>query len=73
MLEGVALEDDARAVAVAGEFLGLELAHRLYVGQRELVHVVNLANWRTYVKHMEGEMKVPECGFVLRCIRLPCS
>ncbi len=42
VFEGVALEDDARAVAVAGELLWLELAHRLDVGQSELVHVVNL-------------------------------
>ncbi len=51
VLKGVALEDDARAVAEAGEFLWLELAHRLNVGERELVHVVNLEDRRARVKN----------------------
>ena len=42
VLEAVALEDNARAIAVAGELRGLKLAHRLDVGQRKLVHIINL-------------------------------
>jgi hypothetical protein len=49
VLEGIALEYDARAVAKAGELFWLELAHGLNVGQGELVHVVNLVE-RNHVK-----------------------
>jgi hypothetical protein len=43
VLESVALEDDARAVAKAWELLWLKLTHCFDVRQGELVHVVNLA------------------------------